>query len=169
MRAMPPPTPPPISAARWFEDGAGEEDDEAVGMTAFVVVMRLPLVVTTDTTETMLIRLDVDWLVVLLVVGFLDDVEVDADVDVEVVVVDDEDEDDDDVIDDEVDVGAASEEVLSSGVVSWPPLLGGTPLIVGEPAAGPWVLMEATEVPSANGKKSLVSVLSQHTLETFRL
>lgn len=35
--------------------------------------------------------------------------------------------------------------------------------------AAPAVLIEATEVPLDNGKKSLVSVLSQQTLDGFRL
>ena len=38
-----------------------------------------------------------------------------------------------------------------------------------EATAGPVVLIEATEIPWGNGKKSLALVLSQQTLDALRL
>lgn len=78
------------------------------------------------------------------------DVGVGVDVDVEVGVVE---------VDDDVD------EVVLDVVASLP----GFPTMPAEATAGPVVLIEATEVPLGIGKKSLELVLSQQTLEAFRL
>ena len=167
MRMTAPATAPPISAPRCFDDdddedaGGGEEVGEAVCMIMFVVVIRLPLAeVTTETMEITLTRFvgggdavaPSAFLVIEVDVDA--DVDVDVDVDVEVGVVE-VDEDDDDV------------EVVSLDVVS--PLPGKFPMMSAEGTAGPVVLIEATEIPLDNGKKSLEFVLSQQTLDTFRL
>ena len=78
-----------------------------------------------------------------------DDTDVDVDVEVGVVEVDDDDD------------------VVSLDVVS--PLPGKFPMMSAEATAGPVVLIEATEIPLGNGKKSLEFVLSQQTLDGFRL
>lgn len=57
-------------------------------------------------------------------------------------------------------------EVESLDVV--PPSTGLT-IMIGEAAAGPVVLMKATEVPLDNGKKSFELVLSQQTFVALRL
>lgn len=83
------------------------------------------------------------------------EVDVDADVEVGVGVVEvDEDEDEDEV------------DVVSLDVVGPLP---GFPMMLAEATAGPVVLIEATEVPLGNGKKSLELLLSQQTLDALRL
>ena len=156
MRQTAPATAPPISAPRCFDDDdddAGAEVGEDVCLTMFVVVMRPPLAeVTTETMEMMLTRFVADGDAVAPSAFLVVEVEVDADVDVEVGVVE--------VDDDDVDV-------VSLDVVS--PLPRIFPMMLAEATAGPVVLIEATEVPLGNGKKSLEFVLSQQTLDTFRL
>lgn len=146
---------PPISAPRWFfddDDAGAEEVGEVVCMIMFVVVMRPPLAeVTMETMETMLTRFVGDGDAVAPSAFLVVEVEVDADVDVEVGVVE---------VDDDVDV-------VSLDVVS--PLPSRFPIMSAEGTAGPVVLIEATEVPLDNEKKSLEFVLSQQTLDTFRL
>lgn len=152
---------PPISAPRWFfddDDGGDDEAEagvgEAVCMIMFVVVMRPPLAeVTTETILTILTSRVGEGFAGALPPAFLVvEVDVDAEVDVVVGVVEVEDDDD----------------VLSSlDVVS--PLPSGFPTMLAEATAGPAVLMEATELPLGSGKKSLESVLSQQTLDAFRL
>ena len=121
--------------------------------------MRPPLaaVVMTDTTELVLLRLVEDVCAAppfeLLVV----EVDVVADVDVEVGVNDVDELDDDDDDDDDVDV-------VSLVVVSPLPWF---PTMAAEATAGPVVLIDATEVPSGNAKKSLE--WSQQKLDAFRL
>ena len=161
MRTTAPATAPPISAPRWLDDDdEGElESGETVWIIMLVVVMRPPLAadVMTDTTALVLMRLVGDVCeappFALLVV----EVDVVADVDVEVRVdeVDEVgglDDDDDDV------------EVVSLVVVSPLPWF---PVMAAEATAGPVVLIDATDVPSGNAKKSLE--LSQQTLDAFRL
>ncbi len=164
MRATPPATAPPTSAPRWLDDeGGGGAAAATVWIITFVVVMRLPLdaEVMTETRELVLrlvgeeccaapppaflvVEVDVVWVVVEVdVVWVVDD-------GVDVV----EDEEDDDVV------------MLSLDVVSTLP---GFPMMAAEATAGPVVLIEATEVPSGNGKNSSESVLSQQTLDAFRL
>lgn len=122
-------------------------------MIMFVVVMMppLPADVTMEMTEMTLTRLVGDCLAAPPPALLVFEADVDDDVDVEVGAVED---DDDDV------------DVLSLDVVSPLP---GFPMILAEAAAGPVVLIEATEVPLDKGKKSLVLVLSQQTLDAFRL
>ncbi len=155
MRATPPATAPPTSAPRWLEDeGEGGAAAATVWIITFVVVMRLPLdaEVMTETRE-LVLRLVGEECCAAPPPAFLV-VEVDV-----VWVVDDgvdvvEDEEDDDVV------------VLSLDVVSTLP---GFPIMAAEATAGPVVLIEATEVPSGNGKKSSELVLSQQTLDGSRL
>ena len=127
-----------------------------------VVVMRPPLAaddVMTDTTELVLMRLVGDVCAAPPFALLVVEVDVVADVDVEVGVdeVDEVDEvddkDDDDVVD-----------VVSLVVVSPLPWF---PMMAAEATAGPVVLIDATEVPFGNAKKSLE--LSQQTLDAFRL
>lgn len=124
-------------------------------MIMLVVVMRPPLAeVTTETTETILTSRVGDGFAAAPPPTFVvveADVDVDDDVDVVVGVVE---------VDDDADV-------LSLDVVS--PLPSTLPMMLAEATAGPAVLMEATETPLGNGKKSLESVLSQQTLDAFRL
>ena len=157
MRTMAPATAPPISGPRWLEDedGGGLDAGTIVWMITFVVVMTPPLAadVMTEITE---LRLVVDGCAApppaLLVV----DVDVVWDVEVGVgVVEEDEDEDDDDVVD-----------VVSLDVAS---PLAGFPIMAAEATAGPLVLIEATEVPLGNGKKSSELLLSQQTFDALRL
>ena len=157
MRQTAPATAPPISAPRCFDDddddAGAEEVGEDVCMTMFVVVMRPPLAeVTTETMEMMLTRFVADGDAVAPSAFLVVEVDVDADVDVEVGVVE---VDDDDV------------NVVSLDVVS--PLPPRFPMMLTEATAGPVVLIEATEVPLGNGKKSLEFVLSQQTFDTLRL
>lgn len=129
----------------------------------FVVVMRPPLAADVMTMEVTVTRFVGDWFAApppaLLVV----EVDVDVDAEADVVVVDDGvgvvalDDDDFEVV---------ALEVVSLEVV--PPSTGLT-TILGEAAAGPVVLMKATDVPSASGKKSLELVLSQQTFDELRL
>ena len=163
MRATPP-TAPPISAPRWLDDDeGGEEAGKTVCIITFVVVMRPPLAadVTTDTTELVLTRL-VGNVCAAAPPGFLvNEFDVDVDVEVELVEVDD-------VVVDEVGVDELVDDVdvVSLDVVSSFP---GFPMMATEAAAGPLVLIDATDVPLGNGKKSLELVLSQQTLFTSRL
>ena len=167
MRATAPATAPPISAPRWLDDDDddGEDGLEAgttVWMIIFVVVMRPPLApdVTTETKELVLTRLVEDVCAAAPPALLVVEVDVVADVDVEVELVDvDELEDDDDDVDDDV-------VVVSLVVVS---LFPGFPIMAAEATAGPVVLIDATDIPFDNGKKSLESVLSQQTLDAFRL
>ena len=155
MRATPPATAPPTSAPKWLEDeGGGGAAAATVWIITFVVVMRLPLdaEVMTETRE-LVLRLVGEECCAAPPPAFLV-VEVDvvwlADDGVDVV----EDVDDDDDV------------VLSLDVVSTLP---GFPMMAAEATAGPVVLIEATEVPSGNGKKSSELVLSQQTLDASRL
>lgn len=169
MSATPPPTPPPIAAPRWLGDDDDDDDEgeaeaaETVWIT--VVVMSSPLAAdVTDTTELKLVRLVGDCFAApppaLLVV----DVDV-GDFDVEVGV--DEVEVEDDDADAEADADAGEDvDVVSLDVVSELP---GFPIMAAEATAGPVVLIEATELPSRRGKNSLELVLSQQTLDAFRL
>ena len=164
IRATAPATAPPISAPRWLDDDDDGEDGLEAGTTVwmiiFVVVMRPPLApdVTTETKELVLTRLVEDVCAAappaLLVVEV--DVVADVDVEVELVDVDELDDDDDDVV------------VVSLVVVS-PFLFPGFPIMAAEAIAGPVVLIDATDVPFDNGKKLLDSLLSQQTLDAFRL
>ena len=164
MRTTAPATAPPISAPRWFDDDdeEGLESGETVWIITLVVVMRPPLEadVMTDTTALVLMRLVGDVCAAppfaLLVVEV--DVVVVADVDVELRV-DEVDELVDDVDDDDDDV-----DVVSLVVVSPLPWF---PIMAAEATAGPVVLMDATDVPFGNAKKSFE--LSQQTLDAFRL
>ena len=67
----------------------------------------------------------------------------------------------------EVDVGGDDEDEVVVRVVS-PPFWKGLPNMPTEAAAGPVVLIEATEDPLTKEKKSEL-VLSQQTLDAFRL
>lgn len=157
MRATPPATPPPISAPRWLDDDAGRAVGEVVCSTALVAVLRPPpgTEVNTETMEMMLTRFVGDGIAVSLPAVLVNDdnVNANANVDVEGGVVE-VDDDDDDV------------DVVSVDVVS---ALPGFPIMLAVAAAGPVVLIEATEVPLDSGKKSLELVLSQQTLDAFRL
>ena len=156
-------TPPPISGPRWFGDddddeGAGEGVGEAVCMIMFVVVMRPPFAAeVTVMTETTLTRLVGDCFAAPPPACCVVEVEVVVGVvDVEdVVEEEEEEEEDDDVVD-----------VVSLEVVAPLPWF---PFILAEATAGPVVLIEATELPADNGKKSSEFVLSQQTLDAFRL
>lgn len=143
--ARAPATAPPISAPRWCDDGGveGRGVGGTVCMIMFVVVMRSPLAadVTTETMETMLTRLVGDWFAAPPPAALVIDVDVGLGVD-------------DDV------------NIVSLDVVS---PLAGFPIMIAEACAGPVVLIEATEVPLDNWKKSLELVLSQQTLDAFRL
>ena len=162
MRTTAPATAPPISAPRWLDDDdeAGLESGETVWIMMLVVVMRPPLaaVVMTDTTELVLMRLVGDVCAAPPFTLLVVEVDVVAGVDVEVGVdeVDEVDELDDDE-DDDVDV-------VSLVVMSPLPWF---PIMAAEATAGPVVLIDATEVPLGNAKKSLE--LSQQTLDAFRL
>lgn len=162
---MAPATAPPISAPRWFDDDAGAEEvgEEAVCMIMFVVVMRPPSAeVTMETMEMTLTSFVAGGDAVAAPSAFLVvevEVDVDADVgdevgvvEVGVVEVDDDDAD-----------------VVSLEVVVSPLLPSRFPMMLAEGTAGPVVLIEATEIPLGNGKKSLEFVLSQQTLDAFRL
>ena len=125
-----------------------------------VAVTRPPLAadVMTDTTELVLMRLVEDVCAAPPFALLVVEVDVVADVDVEVGVDEvDELDDDDDVDDDVVDV-------LSLVVVSPLPWF---PTMAAEATAGPVVLIDATEIPSGNAKKSLE--VSQQKFDAFRL
>ena len=164
MRTTAPAMAPPISAPRWLDDDDGVEleSGETVWIMMLVVVMRPPLAadVMTDTTELVLMRLVEDvcaappFAFLVVEVDVVADVVADVDVEVGVEEVDEVDELDDD---DDVDV-------VSLVVVSPLPWF---PIMAAEATAGPVVLIDATEVPSGNAKKSLE--LSQQTLDAFRL
>ena len=169
MRATPPPTPPPISAPRWLDDDGVAGAGKTVWMITFVVVMRPPLAadVTTDTTE-LVLRLVGEVCTAPFPASLVIEVEVDVDVDVVadvkvevgIIRLDELDELDVDVV------------VISLDVVSPLPELPELPwfpIMAAEATAGPSVLIEATEVPLGNGKKSLGLVLSQQTLDALRL
>ena len=160
MRTTAPATAPPISAPRWLDDDdEGElESGETVWIMMLVVVMRPPLAadVMTDTTELVLMRLVGDVCAAPPFALLVVEVDVVADVDVEVGV---EEVDEVDELDDDDDV-----DVVSLVVVSPLPWF---PIMAAEATAGPVVLIDATEVPSGNAKKSLE--LSQQTLDAFRL
>lgn len=171
MRAMAPARAPPIVGPRWEDgeaEGGGVEAGRMVWMIMFVVVMRAPLAaeeVMTERMELVLMRFEGVGCAAappaLLVVEVEVEVDVDDEVDVGVVVgvgvveVEEVDEE----IDEEV-------EEISLDVVS---ALPGFPMMATEAAAGPLVLIEATEVPLGNGKKSFGLVLSQQTLVLSRL
>ena len=163
MRTTAPATAPPISAPRWFDDDdeEGLESGETVWIITLVVVMRPPLEadVMTDTTALVLMRLVGDVcaappfaLLVVEVDVVVADVDVELGVDEVDELVDDVDDDDDDV------------DVVSLVVVSPLPWF---PIMAAEATAGPVVLMDATDVPFGNAKKSFE--LSQQTLDAFRL
>ena len=163
MRTTAPATAPPISAPRWLDDDddeAGLESGETVWIMMLVVVMRPPLAadVMTDTTELVLMRLVGDVCAAPPFALLVVEVDVVADVDVEVGVdeVDEVDELDDD---DDDDVNVVSLVVVSP--LPW------FPIMAAEATAGPVVLIDATEVPFGNAKKSLE--FSQQTLDAFRL
>ena len=163
MRTTAPATAPPISAPRWFDDDdeEGLESGETVWIMTLVVVMRPPLDadVKTDTTALVLMRLVGDVCAAPPFALLVVEVDVVADVDVELGV-DEVDELDDDVdVDDDDDV-----DVVSLVVVSPLPWF---PIMAAEATAGPVVLMDATDVPFGNAKKSFE--LSQQTLDAFRL
>ena len=79
-----------------------------------------------------------------------------------------------DVVDEEVDVDEGVVEVdvgdddVDEVVAGRPPFPKGFPIMPTEAAAGPVVLIEATENPFCKAKKS-ESLLSQQTLDAFRL
>ena len=100
----------------------------------------------------MLTRFVGDGIAVSLPAVLVNDVNVNANVDVERGVVE---------VDDDDDVDVVSLDVVSA--------LPGFPSMLAVAAAGPVVLIEATEVPLDNEKKSLELVLSQQTLDAFRL
>ena len=82
-----------------------------------------------------------------------------ADADVEVLVDEEEEEEEDDDEEEEED---DDDDVVAAA----PP---GLPIMAADATAGPVVLIEATEVPLGKGKKLFESVLSQQTLDAFRL
>ena len=154
IRATPPATPPPTSAPRWLDEDAGRAVGEVVCSIALVAVLRPPPAaeVITETMEMMLTRFVGDGIAVSLPAVLVNDVNVNANVDVERGVVE---------VDDDDDVDVVSLDVVSA--------LPGFPSMLAVAAAGPVVLIEATEVPLDNEKKSLELVLSQQTLDAFRL
>lgn len=165
MRATPPPTPPPISAPRWLDDDGGVEVGKTVWMITFVVVMRPPLAadVTTDTTE-LVLRLVGEVCAAPFPASLVAEVDVNVvsgdKVEVGIIRTDELDELDVDVVVVSLDVVSPLPEL---------PELPWFPIMAAEATAGPAVLIEATEVPLGNGKKSLGLVLSQQTLDALRL